>query len=157
MSKIRLLWNSFMRLSELEFKPALPAEQEVSDEIALTISWLTGATNHDRKLIRCDENGAMLINNAWSLLSSVEVDELYPADGSPDTYVATVLNKGVLIATSTQIVKVGFIRVAGGSDENVYLPANCLYFFPNPTYSVTATVIPATGGTASYVGVTAFN
>jgi len=156
MGIIKLAWNSLMRLSELDFKPLVPTEIRISDEFIQAISWLTGATGHDRKLLRCDENGALLIDNAWSLLSSVETDELAPVSAIPDTFTATVENKGVLIATSTQIVQIGFVRVFGGAAENVYLPPNCLYFFPNPTYQVIATTVPATGGTTSYVGVTAF-
>lgn len=157
MGFIKLAWNSMMRLSELDFKPLVPTEIRVSDEFIQAISWLTGATGHDRKLLRCDENGALLIDNAWALLSSVETGELAPATTVPATFTATVENKGVLIATSTQIVKIGFIRASGGAAENVYLPPNCLYFFPNPVYQVVATTVPATGGTTSYVGITAFS
>ena len=157
MPAIKLKWSSLLRLTELEFVPAEPKVLNVSDELVQSISWLTGATRHDRRLIRCDANGAMLIADAWSLFASVETDELYPTDGSPDSYTATVDNKGILVATSTEIVKLTFTQVAGGDTEDIYVSPDTLYWYPHSTYSVTATVVPASGGSASYVGITAFN
>lgn len=157
MSVKRLQWNSLLRLTELEFSPEEPKQLSVSDELVMSISWLTGATQHDRKLIRCDENGALLIADAWSLFIGDETDELYPDDGSPDTFTATKENRGVLVATSTQLVKLSFRRVSAGALESVYVPPETLYWYPKSVYEVIATVVPASGGTASYVGITTFN
>ncbi|KKM71585.1 hypothetical protein LCGC14_1429160 [marine sediment metagenome] len=157
MAAIKLKWSSLLRLTDLEFEPEAPKVLSVSDELIQSLSWLTGATLHDRRLLRCNELGALLVGNAWDNLSEVETDELNPADGVPDSYTATVENKGVLIATSTQIVKIDFVRVSGGDTETVYISPSSLYFYPHTIYSVTATVVPASGGTASYVGITTFN
>lgn len=156
MPAIKLKWSSLLNLIDLEFEPDAPKVLSVSDELLQCISWLTGATRHDRRLIRCDENGALLVGDAWSLLNQVATDELYPDDATPDTTGALAANAGVLIATSTQIVKLSFVRISGGAAEDVYLPPDYLYWYPNSTYSVTATVVPASGGTASYVGVTTY-
>ena len=157
MAVYKIKWNSLLHITDLEFTPDEPKELKITDELVQSISWLTGATRHDRKLLRCSENGALLIDNPWALFTSVETDELYPSSGSPDTYVSSVEHKGILISTSTLIVKITFTRVSGGDTENVYVPPNTLYWFGNPLYSVIATVVPASGGSASYVGITAFN
>ncbi len=157
MAVYKIKWNSLLHITDLEFTPDEPKELKITDELVQSISWLTGATRHDRKLLRCSEDGALLVDNPWALFTSVETDELYPTDGSPDTYVASVEHKGILVATSTLIVKITFTRVSGGDTENVYVPPETLYWFGNPLYSVIATVVPASGGSASYVGITAFN
>jgi len=157
MATKRLKWSSLLHLTELEFEPDEPKQLDVSDELVMSISWLTGCTKHDRKLLRCDENGALLIADAWSLLTAVEDDELYPQSEAVDTFTATVENKGVLIATSTQLVKMAFRRVLGGAQEFVYVPREALYWYPKSVYSVVAKVVPDPNGTASYVGITAFN
>lgn len=157
MPAIKLKWSQLLALTELEFVPEPPKVLQVSDELLQTISWLTGATGHDRRLLRCTEDGALLVAEPWSLLAVVETDELHPADGVPDTFTATVANKGVLIATSTQIVKISIRRVSGGDTEHFYLPPNWLYWYPHKVYDVIATVVPASGGTGSYVGITTLN
>lgn len=157
MPAIRIKWSNLLRLSELEFIPEAPKVLELTDELQQAISWLTGATREDRRLLRCDENGALLIADAWSLLNEVGTDELYPEDGEAKTYTEIPTNKGVLISTASQLVKITFVRIKAGASEDVYVPANWLYWFPHSTYSVTATCVPASDGTASYVGVTAFN
>ena len=153
----RLSWNSLLHYAELVFEPDEPKVLEVTDELVQSLSWLTAATGHDRRLLRCTEQGALLVADAWSLLASVETAELYPDDGTPDSHTATKVHKGVLISTSTQIVQVKFIRKASGVSEYVYVPPNNYYWYPWKVYSVTASVVPATGGTASYVGVTFYN
>ena len=157
MAIVRLTWSSLFFLSELDFVPEAPSVLKLTDEMIQSLSWLTGATGHDRRLLRCTEQGALLVGNAWNNLHSVETDELYPEAGTPDSYTATKENKGVLVATSTKLVKISFVRVSGGAAEDVYISAATLYFFPHTIYSVTATVVPAATGDASYVGITAFN
>ncbi|GAI57516.1 unnamed protein product, partial [marine sediment metagenome] len=126
-----------------------------SDELIQCLSWLTGATNHDRRLLRCDENGALLTNDGWSNLAVVQNAELYPEQNNPDGVVATVRNKGVLVASSTQIIKVSFVRVKDKDAEHFYVPPASYYWYPHSTYSVTATVVPADADNPSYVGITA--
>lgn len=155
MAAFKIKWSSLLNISELEFIPEAPKVLTVSDELVQSLSWLTGCTTHDRRLLRCDENGALLTNDAWSNLAVVENDELHPDDGTPDVFTATIKNKGVLVASSTLIVKLSFVRVSGGDAESFYVPPNSYYWYPHSTYSVTATVVPATGGMASYVGITA--
>jgi len=157
MATVQIKWSSLLNLSELEFIPEALTVLMLTDEVVQSISWLTGATNHDRRLLRCDENGALLVAKPWGLLNSVETDELHPLNGTPDVYTATLVNKGVLVAVSTQIVKLSFVQVSGGAAEHIYVSPDTLYWYPNKVYTVTATVVPASGGTASYVGITAFN
>jgi predicted component of type VI protein secretion system len=153
----RLEWSSLLHMTELDFEPEAPSVLSVTDELSQSLSWLTAATGHDRKLIRCNELGAILVSNSWDNLSEVETDELAITAGMPDTFTATVENKGVLVASSTEIVKLDFVRVSGGDVETIYIPPNWLYFYPHKTYSITATVVPAATGDASYIGITAFN
>lgn len=157
MPAIQIRWSALFKLTELEFIPAPPTALKVSDEIIQTISWLTAATKHDRKLLRCNEQGALLIGNAWDNLNSVETDELNPTDGVPDTYTASAVHQGVLVSSSTQIILASFLPVSGGVVEDIYISPNTDYFYPHSVYSIVATVVPASGGTASYVGITAFN
>jgi len=157
MAAIKIKWSSLLNLTELEFIPEPPKVLSVSDELLQTISWLTGATGHDRRLLRCTEQGALLVGDPWSLLASVETDELHPAAGAPDTFTAAYANKGVLIATSTHIVKVSVRRANKPDTEHFYMPPAWLYWYPHKVYDVIATVVPAGTGTASYVGIAAFN
>lgn len=150
----KLKWTSLLRMPELEWLPGEPAELPVAAEIVQTLSWLTGATKHDRRFIRCDENGALLIAAPWANLSVVATDELAPDTNTPDGTGELVANHGVLVATSTMIVKVSFVRVSGGDAEDFYVPPGEFLFYPYPTYSVTATVVPSDTGVLSYVGVT---
>jgi len=154
MAKLR--FTPLFNIADLEFVGPMPAEIRVSDEIVQALSWLTGFTGHDRRLLRCDNHGALLIAPGWSNLNSVENDELYPQSAAPDTFTATLANKGVLIATSTQLVKVSLYRAAGISADVLYLPANYLYWFPNPVKIVIAATVPDPDGTASYVGITTY-
>jgi len=154
---IKLRWSNLLKLTELDFLPEPSGDLQVADEIIQTISWLTIATSHDRRLVRGNELGAVLVGNAWDNLSVVETDELIPASTVADVFTATLPNRGVLVTTSTQIVKVTFVRVAGGATEAIYLPPGGLYFYPHTTYSVTVNVVPDPGGTTSYIGITAYN
>lgn len=156
MAAKRLQWNSLLHLTELKFLPEEPKQLSVSDELVMAISWLTGATKHDRKLIRCDDNGALLIADAWSLFVVAENDELHPDDGTPDDFLPTKEHKGMLCATSTQLVKLIFQRILAGATESIYIPPETLYWYPKSVYKVTAVVVPASGGTSSYVGITTF-
>lgn len=152
----KLKWNNLLHLTELQFEPEEPKQLAVSDELVMSISWLTGCTKHDRKLIRCDENGALLIADAWSLLTVVYNEELYPDTDTPYTSASLAENKGVLCATSTAIVKLSFQRVSGGALESVYVPPNTLYWYPHGVYRVTATLVPADSADPTYVGITTF-
>jgi hypothetical protein len=150
-------WSELLKFPELEFMPDAPPSLLVGDTLQFVLSMLTGQTGHDRRLLRCDDNGCLLVNEAWSNLVSVETDELYPQSGVPDSFTATVDNKGVLIATSTQLVRVGVVRVLGGAAEYFYVPPANLYWIPYSVYSVVVSTVPLSGGTANYVGITAFN
>ncbi|GAI19746.1 unnamed protein product, partial [marine sediment metagenome] len=81
MNAIKIKWSSLLNLTELEFVPAPPKVLEVSAELVQAIAWLTAATGHDRKLLRCTENGALLVADPWSLLSVVETCEMYSYNG----------------------------------------------------------------------------
>ncbi len=157
MAAIKLKWSSLLNITELEFIPAPPKVLEVSDELLQSISWLTAATRHDRKLLRCTENGALLVVDAWCGLSSVETAELYSPADTLNSDSPIEIHRGVLIATSTQLVKMSFVRKGGGVAEHCYIPPASYYWYPYPVLTVTAAVVPVIGGTASYVGVTYFN
>lgn len=154
---IKIKWSNLFNMPELDFEPAPPRELILSDELSQSLAWLTAATKHDRRLLRCTDNGSLLVTDAWSGLNVIETDELYPQSGTTDTATATVANCGVLISTSTQLVKCTFVRVSGGDSEDIYVPPNQYYWYPFPTYSVTVAVVPDPGGTASYVGVTCYS
>lgn len=154
MARTRLKWSSLLRLTELDFRPDFPTELSVLDEVMAVISWLTACTNQDRRLLRCTPQGALLTGNAWDLLTAVESKELYPEGGTPDYFITTKNNNGVLVATSTQLVRMMFRRKTGADAEPIYLPPNCLYFFPYSVYQVHAYTVPDDTGTASYVGLT---
>lgn len=155
MAKIK--WSSLLNLEGIEITPEPPRELNLSSDMLQAISWLTGVTNHDRRLLRCTEDGALLTGEPWSLLSSVDTNESYPQSGTPDVYATSVDNKGVLIATSTEIVKVVVVRIASGATETFYVPPSYLFWFPHPVYSVTVSSVPDPGGSASYVGLTFLN
>lgn len=153
MTATKIKWSSLLQYAELEFDPEPPTRIIVADEIVQSLSWLTAATRQDRRLLRCTPQGALLVADAWSGLNSVETDELYPQNGTPDSFTASEEHIACLIATSNQLVKIGFVRKEGGSAENYYVPPNSYFLFPYTVYSVTATVVPVSGGTASYVAV----
>lgn len=153
----QIKWSSLLNLTELEFIPSPPKVLEITDELIQSLSWLTGATNHDRKLLRCTEDGALLVADPWSNLTEVENDELVTTAGVPDVFTATVPNKGVLVAVGPAIARVTFVKVSGGSTERMFIPAGWLFWYPHTTYSVTVTTVPAGSGTSTYVGIAAFN
>lgn len=153
----KIKWNSLLRYSDLEFEPEPPTELEVSDELVQSLSWLTAATRQDRRLLRCTENGALLVADAWDGLNSVEVDALYPQNGTPDVFTSSTEHTAVLIATSNQLVKISVVRRSGETALHYYIPPNQYFFYPYSVYTITATVVPASGGTASYVGLTCLN
>jgi len=157
MAAYKIKWSNLLYLAELEFIPERPAQLIITDEIIQSISWLTAASKHDRKLLRCDDNGVLLVGNAWDNLSSVESAELTVINGTPGTITCTVPNKGVLISTSTQPVKITYRRFGTVVDEDVYLPPGWLYWIAGHVCTVTATYISAPGSDTSIVGVTAFN
>ena len=155
MAAKRIKWNSLLRYAELEFVPDEQPKLTVSDEIIQSLSWLTGATRQDRRLLRCTQQGALLVADAWSGLNSAETYDLYPQSGTADTFSPSVEHIAILLSTSTQLVKVRFIRKSGGDAEYFYVPPNSYFFFPYRAYAVTAYVVPDPGGTANYVGIVA--
>ncbi len=157
MPSYKIKWSNLLFLTELDFIPERPAQLTITDEIVQSISWLTGATGHDRKLLRCSDDGILLTDNAWANLIEVETGGLFAVDSLPETFTASVPNKGVLVATSTKTVKVTFVRFSGGDDEVVYLPPSWLYWFGHPVYTVKVEYIAAPGGETSHVGISVFN
>ncbi len=157
MTTTRIKWNALFNLPELDFIPDRPTVLEVSDELLQTISWLTGVTRHDRRLLRCTDGGALLIGHAWDLLESIATDELYPESGTTDSYTGIPTNQGILVSTSAQLIKASFVRYSGEAAKVIYIPAETLYFYPYPVYSIEVATVPDPGGTASYVGITVFN
>lgn len=156
MATRQIKWSSLFNLPELDFIPDRPQVLEVSDELLQTISWLTGVTRHDRRLLRCTEQGALLIGNAWDLLESIATDELIPDDSFVDSYTNIPTNQGILVSTGDQIIKASFVRYKDEDAQDVYIPAYTLYFWPYPTYSVSAGTVPFSPSSASYVGITVF-
>ncbi|NVM23981.1 MAG: hypothetical protein HWN68_19655 [Desulfobacterales bacterium] len=157
MPAIKIKWSELLHITDLEFEPEAPKVLVLTDELVQSISWLTGATRHDRKLLRCNEVGAILVGNSWDNLVSVETDELHPEPNVPDTYQATKVNKGLLVSTSTQIILIDFYRRDNAEYDRVYIPPGSLYFYSHTIFKVIVATVPYDTGTASYVGVTAFN
>lgn len=156
MARTKLKWSSLLRLTELDFRPDFPTELSVLDEVMAVISWLTACTNQDRRLLRCTPQGALLTGNAWDLMTFVESAELFTETGDFVTFTISKPNKGVLIATSTQLVLIRIKRIMGGAFEDIYLPTNYLYFFPYSVYEVYAYTVSGATGTPSYVGITTY-
>lgn len=156
MAATKIKWSSLLNIAELEFVPEAPKILPVADELIQTIAWLTAATRHDRRLLRCDENGALLVGDAWSNLNVLESEALYPEPGTADSQDFVVANKGILIATSTEMVLIQFTRIEGGDYELIFVPPASLYWYPHPTFNVMASTVPAATGTASYVGAMSF-
>ena len=156
MSTVKLQWSNLLKLTELEFRPDFPAQLNISDEVLQCISWLTGTTGYDRRLLRCTKQGALLVADAWCGLHEVDVHVMYPETGDPKTADNIVANDGVLLVTSTAIVRFDIARVSGGEVETFHVPPGSYYWYPFSAYSVVATVVPAGSGTASYVVVTAY-
>lgn len=154
---IKIKWSQLFNMPELDFEPAPPRELILSDELSQTLAWLTAATRHDRKLLRCDDNGSLLVTDAWAGLNVCDSAALIPASGVTDTATATKPNVGALVSTSTQLVKCSFVRVSGGASEDIYVPPNSYYWYPFPTYSVEVAVVPDPGGMSSYVGVVCYS
>lgn len=157
MPPVKISWNSLLNITELGFDGALPATLNLSNDIAFSLSILTGATRRDRKLLRCDSNGALLVSDPWNGLTVVENDELIITTGTADSFVATTENKGVLITTVEVIIEVRFVRVSGGAEEIIYVAPDQMYWYPGPVYSVEVDDVPEGGATTTVVGLTAFN
>lgn len=152
---IKIKWTNLFNMPELDFEPAPPRELILSDELNQTLAWLTAATKHDRKLLRCDEQGSLLVTDVWAAMEYLESYRLDPAAGVPSAYVFTIPNKGVLVSTSTQLICMHFVKKSGGSSEDIFIPPYQYYWYPFSTYSATAYVVPAATGTASCVGLVA--
>lgn len=157
MAAIQIRWSTLFKLTELDFIPEPPKVLKVLDEIQQSIAWLTAATGHDRKLLRCTEQGALLTAGGWSNLAEVETHEAHPDAGVEDTFDCTVANKGVLVATSTEIVLIKFRRTGQAAFEDIYIPPNWLFWYPYDVDRIEVYVVPTTTGSASYVGLTFFN
>lgn len=154
---IKIKWSNLFHMPELDFEPAPPRELILSDELNQTLAWLTAVTRHDRKLLRCDDNGSLLVTDAWAGLNACDSAALLPQSGVTDTATATKPNRGALVSTSTQLVKCSFVRVAGGPSEVIYVPPHQYYWYPFSTYSVEVAVVPDPGGSTSYVGVVCYS
>ncbi len=157
MSPIRVTWSRLLNLSELELDTGSLPDLSLSNEIAFSLSILTAATRRDRKLLRCDDNGVLLVGDPWTGLISVETDVLYVNAGSADSFTASVANKGVLIATPTYVVQASIVRISGGAAEVVMISPHQNFWFPGPVYSVEVDDVPAGATDTFYVGITAFN
>ena len=154
---IKIKWSSLLRLTDLEFSPEAPKFLTITDELVQAISWLTAATRHDRKLLRCDENGALLISDAWNGFTSVEAVEREPEANQPAPYTITVEHKGILVGTSDLLVKLSFTRIGSSVAEHTFLPPASFYWFPYPCSSVIVTLVPADLADVCMVGLVAYN
>jgi len=153
---VKIKWSNLFNMPELDFEPAPPRDLILSDELSQSLAWLTAATKHDRRLLRCNDDGSLLVTDAWSVMEYLASYRLDPAAGVPSAWICTTGNKGVLISTSTQLVCIHFVKASGGSSEDIFVPPYQYYWYPYNTYSVTAYVVPADTGSASCVGVVAF-
>ncbi len=156
MASVRLKWSSLLSIPELDFVDAAPSVIAVSDELQLTLAWLTAATKSERKLLRCDNNGALLISDAWNGLNSAETDQLFVASSSADTFTASIENCGCLISTGIYLAKIFFYRVSGVLADTVHVPGDSFYWYPHTVHTVTAQTVSHASGPDSSIGVTTY-
>lgn len=152
MSPIKVIGGNLFNIADVDFVPEAPRSMEIDEKANMSFSILTATTGYERKLVRCNEHGAILVGNPWDNMSVVASDQLVPSSGSPDSWTRIVENKAVMICTSTYIIKCEFVRISGGGADTIYLPPQFMFFYPHPTYSVTVSTVPDPGGSASYVG-----
>lgn len=157
MASLMLKWSNLFNMPEVDFEGVFPPKITVEEDIQLTIAWLTAADRHNRKLLRCDALGALLMSDPWNGFNSVETGTLEVDDSTADTVTFTTGNVGVLISTGANLVKLTFKRVNGGADEVFYAPHSAYFWYPHPCYSVVGRCEPYTTGGAAVHGVTAFN
>lgn len=157
MASIMLKWSNLFNLPELDFEGAFPPVMTVEEDIQITLAWLTAADRTERKLVRCDSQGALLMSDPWNGFNPVETGILEVNDNVEDTVTFTTDNKGVLFASDDGVVQVFFKRLSGGADEEVYIPGHSFYWYPHTCYSVRARCVPYATGGAHIHGVTAFN
>lgn len=156
MAQLKLKWNTLFNMPELDFEGDFPATVTIPDNIQLTLAWLTGATRSQRKLIRCDENGALLFSQPWNGLITSNADILEVGNSSEDTATFTFPNNGVLVATGANLLQAFFKRANGADDEEVFIPSRSYYWFPGNVYSVRGRCVPYTTGGDAVHGATAF-
>ncbi len=156
MAVVKLLWSNLLKLTELDFRPDFPAQLNLSDEVLQVISWLTATTGFDRRLLRCTRQGALLVAKPWSMMNVVDNKELTSVQSSETAYNNIPANDGILITSSTQIIKVSFRRKLGSDMESVFVPPASYYWFPFSTYGVVVETVPDDSGTVSIMGITAY-
>lgn len=156
MGSVKLKWSSLLSIPELDFGDNLPAALTVSDELQLTLAWLTGATQSERKLLRCDNNGALLISDAWNGMNSVQIDELAVSASTDDTFTSTEENRGCLISTGLYLTKAIFYRVSGIISDTIYVPGDSFYWYPHKVATVICETVPHVSGPGNVIGVTTF-
>ncbi len=157
MPALRIKWSNLLTIPELDIIGSLPRDMPLADEIVQTIAWLTGVNRTERKFLKCDILGAMLVSDAWNLFNAVEAALLEPTDSTEDSHTFTTANLGVLISTHTKLVRVEFERVSGVSADIVYVPPNNYYWYPHETYLVKGQTVPHALGGTTLIGLTAFN
>lgn len=154
---IRVSWSSLLQITELDFTPEAPKVLKMDDKLLQAISWLTACNRHERKLLRCDENGALLFTDAWNGFNSVEVAEKEPETSAPKTYTPTVEHKGILISTAAYLIKLSFKRTGTTVYEHTFVPAASFYWYPHSCVDVVISLVPLDADNSCIVGVTAYN
>lgn len=157
MASIMLKWSNLFNMTELDFEGAFPPVMTVEEDIQIALAWLTAADRTERKLVRCDSLGALLVSDPWNGFNPAAAGILEVDNSTEDTVTFTADNLGVLVATDDGVVQVFFKRILGGADEEVYIPGHSMYWYPHPCYSVRARCVPYATGGAFVHGVTAFN
>jgi len=157
MPATRIKWTHLLNVAELDIVGSFPKEVPIADEIVQTISWLTAVNRVERLLVRCDRLGSLLVGDPWTLWNAVEAAILEVTDSTEDSHTFTVANTGILISSSTKLVRVEFERISGTSADIIYIPANSYYWYPHPSYLVKGQTVPHASGGATVIGVTAFN
>lgn len=157
MSPVRIKWTSLLKMTDLDMEGDFPRDLMLEDTMQLSLAWLTAINRTERKLLRCDGNGALLLSDPWNGFISVEEAINEVANSTEDTVTWTTANQGILISTGVNLVHTFFKRVNGGDDEAVYIPADSFYWFPHSCYSVRMRCVPYPTGGAAVHGLTAFN
>ncbi len=157
MGNTMLKWSHLFNMPEIDFEGSFPMRVSVEDNIQITLAWLTGAGRDSRKLLRCDALGSLLSSDPWNGFNPVEKEEFGVTNDNTVIKTFTEPNVGILVSSGANLVSVGFIRIAGGASEGVYVPAYSYYWFPHSVYQVAMAPVPiATGGAATH-GATGYN
>ena len=123
-------WSNLLSTEGIDYIPEPHGVLKVSDDISHSIAFMTAATRHDRKMIQCNEHGAMLVGNPWDNLTSVARAIIGISEGIAYEYDYVDDNVGTLFASSDLLLNICYKRTPASDIERMLLPANSMVFVP---------------------------